>query len=106
MKVAYLNPWSSRAENQCYGSLAVAARRNGLELIDCRDENDLEPKWGQGDQCQNSNPVKTVSPNRTPEVTEGWLDALVIVASLRAPMTGRDLAALHVLSCRLQFHRP
>jgi hypothetical protein len=43
MKIAYLNPWSSAAENQCYGSLAIAARRNGLELIDCRDENDLEP---------------------------------------------------------------
>lgn len=43
MKIAYLNPWSSAAENQCYGFLAIAARRNGLELIDCRDENDLEP---------------------------------------------------------------
>ena len=42
MKIAYLNPWSSAAENQCYGSLAVAAGRNGLELIDCRDEKDLE----------------------------------------------------------------
>jgi hypothetical protein len=43
MKIAYLNPWSSAAENQCYGSLAIAARRNGLELIDYRGENDLEP---------------------------------------------------------------
>jgi hypothetical protein len=47
MKIAYLNPWSSRAENQCYGSLAVAARRTGLELIDCRDENDLEPSGAE-----------------------------------------------------------
>jgi hypothetical protein len=47
MKIAYLNPWSSRAENQCYGSLAAAARRNGLELIDCRDENDLEPSGAE-----------------------------------------------------------
>ena len=47
MRIAYLNPWSGRAENQCYGSLAVAARRNGLELIDCRDENDVEPSGAE-----------------------------------------------------------
>ena len=47
MRIAYLNPWLSRAENQCYGSLAVAARRNGLELIDCRDENDVEPSGAE-----------------------------------------------------------
>jgi hypothetical protein len=47
VKIAYLNPWSSAAENQCYGSLAVAAHCNGLELIDCRDEKDLEPSGAE-----------------------------------------------------------
>jgi GT2 family glycosyltransferase len=47
VKIAYLNPWTSAAENQCYGSLAVAAHRNGLELIDCRDEKDLEPSGAE-----------------------------------------------------------
>jgi hypothetical protein len=47
MRIAYLNPWSSAAENQCYASLAIAARRTGIELIDCRDENDLEPSGAE-----------------------------------------------------------
>jgi hypothetical protein len=42
MKIAFLNPWSNAAENQCYMSQAIAARRVGLELVNCRDEEELE----------------------------------------------------------------
>ena len=42
MKIGFLNPWSNAAENQCYMSQAIAARRIGLELVGCKNESELE----------------------------------------------------------------
>jgi hypothetical protein len=42
VRIAFLNPWSDMAENQGYMSHAIAARRIGLELLDCRNERELE----------------------------------------------------------------
>jgi hypothetical protein len=42
MKIAYLNPWKHAAENQAYMSLAGAAPKLGLELVECADERAVE----------------------------------------------------------------
>ena len=42
MRIAYHNPWTQSSENQVYMSMAAAARRIGVELVACTDEDEIE----------------------------------------------------------------
>lgn len=42
MRIAFLNPWRSAAENQAYQCLRAAAERIGHELVHCADSRDIE----------------------------------------------------------------
>ena len=42
MKIAFLNPWTEKAENQEFSKNRIAARRLGHELIPCTNSADVE----------------------------------------------------------------
>lgn len=42
LRIGYLNPWKNKAENQAYASLAIAARRLGLELVYVTTSQEIE----------------------------------------------------------------
>src|SRR5262245_21260979 len=40
-KIAYHNPWTNSAENQLFRSMRKAGMKNGIELVECADEEDI-----------------------------------------------------------------